>query len=68
MQRFANVAKELQENGAQAIILGCTELSLIKRSHTIGAGFLDAMEILAQQTVLQCGKPLKEQYRSLISK
>ena len=68
MQRFANVAKELQENGAQAIILGCTELSLIKRSHTIGAGFLDAMEILAQQTVLQCGKPLKEKYRSLISK
>jgi len=62
------VAAQLQENGAQAIILGCTELSLIKRSHAIGAGFLDAMEILAQQAILQCGKPLKEQYLSLISK
>ena len=68
MERFAAVAQELRENGAQAIILGCTELSLIKRDHTIGPGFLDAMEILAQQAVLQCGKPLKEQYRSLISK
>lgn len=68
MEKFAAVAKELQENGAQAIILGCTELSLIKRDHAIGPGFLDAMEILAQQSILQCDKPLKEQFRSLISK
>ena len=68
MAKFANVAKELRSNGAQAIILGCTELSLIKRDHAIGPGFLDAMEILAQQAILQCGKPLKEQFRSLISK
>ena len=68
MEKFAGVAAQLRENGAQAIILGCTELSLIKRSHAIGAGFLDAMEILAQQAVLQCAKPLKEQFRSLISK
>ncbi len=68
MARFSAVAQQLKENGAQAIILGCTELSLIKRDHTIGAGFLDAMEILAQQAIVQCGKPLKEEYRSLISK
>jgi len=68
MAKFANVTKELRENGAQAIILGCTELSLIKRAHAIGPGFLDAMEILAQQAILQCAKPLKEKYRSLISK
>ena len=68
MAKFAAVAEDLRGNGAQAIILGCTELSLIKRAYNIGAGFLDAMEILAQQAVLQCGKPLKEQFRSLISK
>ena len=68
MAKFAAVAEQLRENGAQAIILGCTELSLIKRDHAIGAGFLDAMEILAQQAIVQCGKPLKEQYRSLISR
>ena len=68
MEKFTAVAEELRENGAQAIILGCTELSLIKRDHNIGAGFLDAMEVLAQQAIAQSGKPLKEQFRSLISK
>lgn len=68
MAKFSGVAAELRDDGAQAIILGCTELSLIKRDHAIGTGFLDAMEILAQQAILQCGKPLKEEYRSLISK
>lgn len=68
MEKFAAVQQELKNNGAQAIILGCTELSLIKRDYAIGAGFLDAMEILAQQSVLQCGKPLKAEYCSLISK
>ena len=68
MEKFHAVRQELQEKGAQAIILGCTELSLIKRDYAIGAGFVDAMEVLAQQAVLQCGMPLKAEFRSLISK
>ena len=68
MERFARVAEELRENGAEVIILGCTELSLIKRDHEIGPGFLDALEVLAQQAVVWCGAPLKEKYRCLITK
>lgn len=68
MDRFFAAADHLRRHGAQAIILGCTELSLIKRDYPIGAGFLDAMEVLAQQSVLLCGKPLKESYRCLITK
>ena len=68
MDRFFAAADDLRRHGAQAIILGCTELSLIKRDHPIGAGFLDAMEVLAQQSVLLCGKPLKDAYRCLITK
>ncbi len=68
MDRFEAVAAELRQKGAEAIILGCTELSLIKRDHPIGPGFIDAMEVLAQQSVLRCGKPLKAHYRNLISK
>ena len=68
MARFRQVAEELRENGAEVIILGCTELSLIKRDHYIGAGFLDALEVLAQQAVLRCGAPLKEKYHCLITK
>lgn len=68
MARFRAVQAELLRNGAQAIILGCTELSLIKRDYSIGPGFLDAMEVLAQQAVLRCGKRLKEEYRRLITR
>lgn len=68
MDRFTQAAQDLREQGAEAIILGCTELSLIKRDHAIGAGFLDAMEVLARQSVLSCGKPLKKEYLCLITK
>lgn len=68
MERFRAVREELLENGAQAIILGCTELSLVKRDYEIGPGFLDSVEVLAQQAIQRCGKRLKEEYRCLISR
>ena len=68
MDKFHFASSELREKGAQAIILGCTELSLVKRDCDIGAGYLDAMEVLAQTCVLRCGGRLKEEYQELISK
>ena len=67
MDRFRLVEEELKGNGAQAIILGCTELSLVKRDEAIGHGFLDGMEVLAQKAVLACGCKVKEEYMQLIS-
>jgi len=67
MEKFTAVADELRRNGAEAIILGCTELSLIKRDYAIGAGFLDAMDVLAKQSVLSCDRPLKRKYQCLIT-
>ena len=68
MDRFFAAAEDLRSQGAQAIILGCTELSLIKRDHEIGAGFVDAMEVLALSSVLACGKPVKKEYDCLITR
>ena len=68
MDKFDLASRELWKAGAQAIILGCTELSLVKRDYPIGAGYLDAMEVLARRCVLQCGGKLKEEYQNLISK
>ena len=68
MEKFRYASNELRTQGAQAIILGCTELSLVKRDCHIGAGYLDAMEVLAQTCVLRCGGRLKEEYQELISK
>ena len=68
MEKFRFASRELRSLGAQAIILGCTELSLVKRDCAIGAGYLDAMEVLAQTCVRLCGGRLKEEYQDLISK
>ena len=58
MRRFRACAKELFDLGAERIILGCTELSLIKREEHLSPhrAFLDSMEVLAKATVLACGK------------
>lgn len=68
MSKFFSLSRELWSKGAEVIILGCTELSLIKRDYDIGAGYLDAMEVLARACVLSCGKPLEKQYQSLITR
>ncbi len=68
MDKFSAAAEHLRQQGAQAIILGCTELSLLKRDYPIGHGFIDAMEVLARQAILACEKPLKQQYNCLITK
>lgn len=66
MDRFHRVQQELMDCGAEMIILGCTELSIIKRDETIGPGFIDVMEVLARESVLRCGKKLRPEYECLI--
>ena len=68
MDKFELASRQLRDQGAEAIILGCTELSLVKRDQPIGAGYLDAMEVLAQTCVRLCGGKLKEEYQNLITK
>ncbi len=67
MDLFRAISSKLHEEGAEAIILGCTELSLIKKAYDIGPGFIDALEVLARLAVLACGE-LVDDYRCLISK
>lgn len=65
MERFSLVEEELHGKGAEIIILGCTELSMVSRDEKIGHGYLDVLEVLARAAVLQCGK-LKMKYKKLI--
>ncbi len=66
MEKFRQVSQELFAAGAQTIVLGCTELSMIKRDHQLPAGYLDVLEVLAKCCVEQCGQ-LKEAYKELIT-
>jgi aspartate racemase len=67
MEQFAAVTDGLRRKGAESIILGCTELSLIKRDNPIGPGFIDVMDVLAKAAILACGCPLKPEYTNLIT-
>lgn len=62
---FRQASERLFGEGAQAVLLACTELSLVKRDFELGEGFLDVMEVLARKAVLTCGR-LKTQYECLL--
>jgi aspartate racemase len=66
-EKFHRVSQYLRRDGAQVIILGCTELSLIKRDYAIGPGYIDAMEVMAMRSIILSGARLKEEYRTLIT-
>ncbi len=66
-EKFQKVSEELYGSGCDCIVLGCTELSLIKKSAGLGCGYLDALEVLAKRAVQACGGPLKRKYNSLFA-
>ena len=66
MDKFKKVSMELREAGAEVIVLGCTELSMIKRDYPLGRGYLDALEVLAMTAVKTCGR-LNRDYKELIT-
>ncbi len=56
MDAFLRVCQALQERGCERLVLGCTELSLLKRSGLDDGLFVDSLEVLAYQTIRLCRK------------
>lgn len=56
---FRQVEKELLDHGAEAIVLGCTELSVYRERYQLSDLYVDAMEVLAKASIRACGKPVK---------
>ena len=67
LELFAVVRDELRDAGAQVVVLGCTELSLLKKDHALGRGVLDALEVLAKESVMACGKAVRPEYDQLFT-
>lgn len=65
MALFYRIRDSLRADGAEVVILGCTELSLLKKQQELGDGILDTLEVLAKESVLACGKPVKSEYEEL---
>lgn len=58
MSMLKMVSKHLEEMGAQRIILGCTELSVIRRDENLDERFIDPLEVLAETSIKFCGHEL----------
>ena len=56
MESFFDIAHDLREAGCERLILGCTELSLIKKNARLGDFYVDSLECLARATIHACGK------------
>ena len=62
MDAFFSVKNELLGKGAEMILLGCTELSVIKKSYDVGDHVFDVMEALAASAIEACGKTVRKEY------
>lgn len=56
MQSFERIEDHMRSLGCERLILGCTELSLIKRDEGLSDYFTDSLECLALATIRACGK------------
>ena len=69
MEMFQGIADRVKKAGANVLLLGCTELPLIKKDINAAgefpSGCLDMLEVLARASVLACGS-LKEEYKTLL--
>ncbi len=54
-EMFDQVSRWLLEHGAKRIILGCTELSLLKKERRLETHYVDVLEVLARQTLAEAG-------------
>ena len=56
LSAFVEIAKDLQSRGAERLVLGCTELSLLKTQLPSDLPVVDSLEVLAYQTIRACHK------------
>ena len=56
IQKLMDVASSLLARGCERLVLGCTELSLLKPALPQKELFTDSLEVLALRTILACGK------------
>lgn len=55
MALFDAAADDLRAQGCDMAVLGCTELSLVKRDEHLDGFFIDSTEVLCRHALLACG-------------
>ena len=55
MAQFGAAVHDLKRQGCDMAVLGCTELSLVKRDEHLGPFFIDSTEVLCEAALRACG-------------
>mgnify|MGYP000015289290 CR=1 FL=1 len=55
MAKFGAAVHDLKKQGCDMAVLGCTELSLVKRDEHLGKFFIDSTEVLCRHALEACG-------------
>ena len=63
-EAFTKVSEEMRRKGAEVIVLGCTELSVIADEWLPEGRYLDMLDVMAQACVRKFGK-LRPEYESI---
>ena len=59
-EKFARIDRDLRDRGCDGAVLACTELSVYKDYHGVPELYLDAMDVLAEESIRACGYPLRQ--------
>ena len=60
MNKFNKLVNHLKENECDGIVLGCTELSILKNDNNLGNDlYIDSLEVLARQTIIKSNRKVK---------
>lgn len=63
---FASVEQDLRKQGADVIVLGCTDLSIFAGSQPADSSLLDVARLGAALAITHCQAPLKAAYKHFV--
>lgn len=60
IDEFLKITENMKRDGCGAVVLGCTELSIINRDFSLNrADIIDSLTVLARRSIELCGKRIK---------
>lgn len=59
LEKFRTIVNEMRLNDCERVILGCTELSVLKREYSLGDFYVDSLEVLVEKAIVACGARVK---------
>lgn len=57
---FEVIEKEMKSAGCDKVLLACTELSCFRMMYDLSDYYIDAMDVLAEEAIVFCGKNVKK--------